>query len=142
MKKKKIIKKTVSKKKVIKKSRKKEPLFTNKQLALIKKHLLKKKEDIIKTVTEKKNLDILEPEVGDNIDTATHGLDKEMFFELSDNDRTMLDDIESALRKISNKTYGICELCRKPISKKRLKVLSSARYCLTCQSNSEKLNIG
>lgn len=142
MKKKKRTKKTGTKKNVIKKSRKKETLFNNKEMVLIKKHLLKNKDDIIRTVAEKKSLDISEPEVGDSIDTATHSLDKEMLFELSDNERAMLDDIEAALRKINNKTYGICELCRKPISKKRLKVLPSARYCMACQTSSEKLNIG
>lgn len=132
----------MKKKKKIKKTHKKKTLFNNKDLTSIKKHLLKTKEDIIRTSAEKKSLDISEPEVGDTIDTAVHSLDKEIFFELSDNERTTLDNIESALRKINNKTYGICELCRKPISRKRLKVLPSARYCTTCQSNSEKLNMG
>ena len=79
-----------------------------------------------------------EPEVGDSIDQATQSLDKEILFELSDNERKMLGDIEAALRKMEKGTYGLCEHCKRTIEKKRIKALPSARYCMSCQSGSEK----
>lgn len=109
-----------------------------KEAEAIKKKLLVQRETISRTVEAKKNLDLNEPEVGDSIDQATQSLDKEILFELSDNERLMLEDIEAALRKIDRGVYGLCEQCQKPIAPKRLNALPSARYCLTCQAGAEK----
>ena len=98
----------------------------------------KMKDSISKTMEEKKKLDLPEIEVGDAIDQASQSLEKEILFELSDSEMTDLGDIEAALRKIENGTYGLCEHCKRPIEKKRVKALPSARYCLTCQNGSEK----
>ena len=101
----------------------------------------KLKDSISKTVEEKKKLDLPETEVGDAIDQASQSLEKEILFELSDSEMTDLGDIEAALRKIEKGTYGICEHCKRPIEKKRIKVLPSARYCLVCQNGSEKQRV-
>lgn len=112
--------------------------FTKKELEEIKLKLVEMRENLSKNVEDKKNLDLLEPEVGDSIDQATQSLDKEILFELSDNERKTLDNIDAALRKMDNGIYGICEHCKNHIEKKRLKALPSARYCLPCQSGAEK----
>ena len=112
--------------------------LTKQELAEISALLNEMKTDIAKNVADKKNLDMLEPEVGDSIDQATQSLDKEILFELSDNERKMLRDIESALRKMEKNTYGLCEHCKDLIEKKRIKALPSARYCMACQSGSER----
>ena len=112
--------------------------LTRQEIADIAAQLNEMKTDIAKNVADKKNLDLLEPEVGDSIDQATQSLDKEILFELSDNERKMLRDIESALRKMEKNTYGLCEHCKNLIEKKRIKALPSARYCMACQSGSEK----
>ncbi len=41
-------------------------------------------------------------------------------------------EIERALMKIKKGTYGICEKCKKLISKKRLSFLPEARFCKNC----------
>ena len=60
-----------------------------------------------------------------------------MLFELNDNERMMLDQIEGALRKMEKNVYGLCESCQKPIAKARLEAVPFARYCISCQSTSE-----
>lgn len=112
--------------------------LSKQELAEISSFLQEMKVDLAKNVEDKKNLDMLEPEVGDSIDQATQSLDKEILFELSDNERKMLRDIDAALRKMEKGSYGLCEHCKKIIEKKRIKALPSARYCMTCQSGSEK----
>lgn len=52
----------------------------------------------------------------------------EMYSRLSEK----LRDIEYALDKIRNKTYGKCENCGKDISLARLKALPFSKYCLKC----------
>ena len=51
-----------------------------------------------------------------------------------------LEEIELSLDKISQGTYGICEMCEEPIGIERLKVKPFARYCITCREINEKEN--
>jgi DnaK suppressor protein len=107
------------------------------QWAPIRKKLLRMRDDLLKTVREKQSMDVGSVDVGDEADQATSSLEKEMLFELNDNERTMLDQIEGALRKMEKNFYGLCESCQKPIPKPRLQAVPFARYCINCQSSSE-----
>ncbi|HPR17364.1 MAG TPA: TraR/DksA C4-type zinc finger protein [Candidatus Cloacimonadota bacterium] len=48
-----------------------------------------------------------------------------------------LKNINQALRRIYDKTYGICEICGNLISEKRLKIVPYARFCIECKSKEE-----
>ncbi len=48
-----------------------------------------------------------------------------------------LDDVEHALAKFEDGTYGICESCGGIIALPRLEALPSARYCMSCQRRME-----
>jgi len=52
--------------------------------------------------------------------------------------RKELAEIDLALDKIKNGTYGICEMCEEPIGIARLKVKNFARFCITCRQINEK----
>ncbi|MEA1879735.1 MAG: RNA polymerase-binding protein DksA [Campylobacterota bacterium] len=52
--------------------------------------------------------------------------------------RKELNEIELALDKIKNGTYGTCEMCEELIAKARLEVKNFARYCITCREINEK----
>ena len=121
---------------VIKKANK--DALTAAEIKEIKAHLLALKEDAAARLKDKKNMDMPDNEVGDPIDDASKSLDKEILFELSGNAHKTLDQIEAALRKIDKGIYGICEYCRQPIPKKRIKALPFARYCINCQHSSER----
>ena len=45
-----------------------------------------------------------------------------------------LHDVEDALAKFSEGTYGSCESCAKPIPEARLEAMPAARLCITCAS--------
>lgn len=47
------------------------------------------------------------------------------------------EDVEHALRKFEDGTYGICEECGTIIELARLEALPSARLCMHCQSRRE-----
>ena len=120
---------------VIKKANKEA--LTAAEIKAIKAHLLELREDAMARLKDKKRLDMPDNEVGDPIDDASKSLDKEILFELSGNAHKTLDQIEAALRKIDKGIYGVCEYCRQPIPKKRIKALPFARYCINCQHNTE-----
>jgi len=44
-----------------------------------------------------------------------------------------LDDIDAALRRLQDGTYGTCERCEETIAEGRLEVLPTARLCTHCQ---------
>jgi DnaK suppressor protein len=45
----------------------------------------------------------------------------------------LLREVEDALRRIGNGTYGVCHECEEAISTKRLDAVPWAKYCVTCQ---------
>lgn len=47
-------------------------------------------------------------------------------------------DIDAALQRISEGTYGICARCRQPIARARLEANPTARFCIRCQDLIEK----
>jgi DnaK suppressor protein len=112
--------------------------MNKKELDKFKKELLEKRADILRTISDKKERDLRDVEVGDEIDSASQQEEKEMFFEVTDSERSMLDAIEAALRRIDKGTFGQCESCRGKVSDARLKALPWVRYCINCQSNAEK----
>ncbi|MEW5951368.1 MAG: TraR/DksA family transcriptional regulator [Elusimicrobia bacterium] len=108
-------------------------IFSPKELSEIEKSLTERKNDLIKNIEDKRNYDLKESEVGDQIDEASDSLDKEILFGSSENERKILDEIEAALRRIKNGIYGKCEQCGIIIDKKRIKALPYSRYCIKCQ---------
>ena len=49
-----------------------------------------------------------------------------------------LRDIDDALRRLDDGTYGICEECGKPIDEARLEAVPWARYCVVDQARVER----
>ncbi|MFH1258553.1 MAG: TraR/DksA C4-type zinc finger protein [Elusimicrobiota bacterium] len=110
--------------------------MNQKELKELKKLLVEKKDDLLHMVTKnRKEEGVID--VGDEADAASDSLEKELSFELTDNERQMLERIEAALRKVEKNIYGTCEKCAEKISFERLKAMPYARYCITCQSKLE-----
>ena len=54
--------------------------------------------------------------------------------------KVSLREVNEALHKVDQGTYGLCETCGKPIAEKRLRALPGATHCIECQSRLEKQN--
>jgi DnaK suppressor protein len=103
-----------------------------------KKKLDHMREDLLDTVRKKKEEVIPEAEVGDEGDVAVRSLQRDLVFELTDNERHLLDEVEAALRRIEKGTYGVCEANGERIAMPRLKAIPYARYCIKCQARFER----
>jgi len=49
----------------------------------------------------------------------------------------MLREIATALKRIDDGSFGICQGCEEPINPKRLEVDPTVRLCIDCASNAE-----
>ena len=113
------------------------PSLPKAKLNALQKRLAEMRTDMLETVRKKQDREVVETETGDEADQATASIEKEIAFELNDNERLMLDEIEAALRRLEKGTFGTCEGCRKPIDAKRIQALPFVRYCIRCQSTHE-----
>jgi DnaK suppressor protein len=50
-----------------------------------------------------------------------------------------LQEVNDALRKFDDGTYGLCANCEKPIAEKRLRALPAATHCIECQAKLERM---
>ena len=64
----------------------------------------------------------------------TLGVERERDLLLSAQARAAVDEIDRALAKMDDGTYGVCERCGNPIPKARLKALPYAALCVACKS--------
>jgi DnaK suppressor protein len=65
---------------------------------------------------------------------GTVTVDRERNLALSGQAMLAVEEIDDALRRIDDKTYGYCERCFQPIPKPRLRALPYARLCVACKS--------
>ncbi|HAZ08083.1 MAG TPA: hypothetical protein DCZ01_06080 [Elusimicrobia bacterium] len=70
-------------------------------------------------------------------DVATDMYDREFNLGLASNDREVLNKIESALKRISDQSFGLCIECSKLIATARLKAIPYVETCLKCQEKLE-----
>src|SRR3989338_9447447 len=105
--------------------------MTKKDLKFFKELLLKKKIELAKGIDHIANdaLKTSQREATGDLsayslhmaDMATDNYDREFSLSLADNEQKILNRIDRALEKLDGKSFGLCELCGKKISKVRLK---------------------
>ena len=107
----------------------------------IKKMLNEMRDELMEEIARNRKVetDDLKDKIGDIYDLADNERDRQLSHILSDRDRKKLVEIDEALERIKDKTYGICEECGKRITPNRLKIMPFARLCITCKSESEQL---
>jgi len=74
----------------------------------------------------------------DIVDRANNAYNRELMFSLSDNERATLLQIENALRRMDEGSYGRCANCGQTINVLRLEAVPWARFCIDCQELAEK----
>ena len=74
----------------------------------------------------------------DIADRAASSYNKEFLFSQSNNDRQLLQMVESALARIREGSFGECISCGKEINPKRLEAVPWTRHCIECQEKLEK----
>ena len=71
-------------------------------------------------------------------DDATEAFEQAKGLTLRQNTERLLKQVESALARFEDGTYGLCCDCGRPIDPARLEALPYAQLCLDCQSKQER----
>lgn len=71
-------------------------------------------------------------------DLGTETFEREKDLSILENVEAELADIEFALARIGDGTYGTCEACGKAIDEERLEAMPAARLCLDDQATAER----
>jgi DnaK suppressor protein len=74
----------------------------------------------------------------DVADRAASSYNKEFLFSQSNNDRQLLQMVETALARLREGSFGECVSCGKEINPKRLEAVPWTRHCIACQEKAEK----
>ena len=69
----------------------------------------------------------------DSADWAEKSHEEWIFLQKNNFDMALLREVEGALERLRDGTYGTCMECGMPVSRKRLEALPWARFCVTCQ---------
>ena len=122
--------------------------FNKKELSVFKKIILKIKEKVvgdIKHISEDTLKKSQKDASGDisgytyhMADVATDTYDREFSLGLASNEQKALYELDDALKRIEEGTFGICEECKCVMTKTRLKAVPYARLCVKCQEKKER----
>jgi len=79
-------------------------------------------------------LELYDDGVKDSVDLSVQDLQKEIALRLGEKSSQAVADIDQALLRIKEGTYGMCARCGKPIDERRLEAMPTARYDAACQA--------
>ena len=85
-------------------------------------------------------LELSDDGVKDTVDLSLMDVNKEMALRLGERESQMIADIDQALLRIEEGSYGKCARCGKLIDERRLEALPTARYDAACQEAIERAN--
>ncbi len=111
--------------------------MNKKDLEFFKKILLEKKEAILSNIGKLAE-EASNDGPADEGDLSVSEVNQYMSFEMKSRDRKALREIDLALKRIEDGTYGLCESCDIEISQARLKVFPTASLCIECKEDSER----
>lgn len=111
-----------------------------KDLAKLKTKLLEEKQRLLNNSvsSRKSEFSISTEDLADESDLASAELSQGVVFSLRGKEQQTLAEIDMALERMEEGTYGHCEECDEEIGLKRLDIFPTARFCITHQEEQEK----
>jgi RNA polymerase-binding transcription factor len=111
-----------------------------KRLEYYKKKLTTRREELMKTIarTEEEGRTADDDPTVDLADKAANSYTKEFLFGMTNSDRTILNLIDEALKRIRINEYGSCLTCQEEMQQKRLEAVPWAKNCISCQEKIEQ----
>jgi RNA polymerase-binding protein DksA len=100
--------------------------------------LLSKREQLAGQIAILKNDAVAGSDSANWEEDGTDAFDREFAFKMAGSSNDLLKQIDEALRRIEEETYGQCETCAGRIGRDRIRALPFCKTCIDCQAESEK----
>lgn len=94
--------------------------------------------DGLTSESEDESLGELSSSLQHQADVGTETFNRERDLSILERVQAELADVDHALRRLDDGTYGTCEACGKPIGDSRLEAMPAARFCLEDQATAER----
>jgi DnaK suppressor protein len=106
----------------------------------IKEMLLKMREELVRDIARRSKATAVSgvSDIGDILDSVSEERTRELDMILTDREKQKLKQIDDALDRIEEGSYGLCEECGIKIPRARLKVVPFAKYCVECKEVIER----
>jgi DnaK suppressor protein len=106
----------------------------------IKEMLLKMREELVRDIARRSKATAVSgvSDIGDILDSVSEERTRELDMILTDREKQKLKQIDDALDRIEEETYGLCEECGIKIPRARLRVVPFAKYCVECKEVIER----
>ncbi len=85
-------------------------------------------------------LELYDDGVKDSVDLSVQDLNKEIALRLGEQSSKIVADIDQALLRMDEGSYGICGRCGRPIDERRLEAVPTARHDAACQAAIDSAN--
>ena len=109
-------------------------------LNYLKKTLIQQLRDLLgRSDCSLSGLEETDDNLSDLLDRASKISEQEFYHHLCSRDKLQMRRIERSLQDIEDGVYGQCDQCEEEISIKRLKARPTARYCISCKTQLEKM---
>jgi DnaK suppressor protein len=111
-----------------------------KELEKYRRLLVDKKNNLLSELAKTKNAEeeTTEESTQDIADKAVSSYTREFLYSLNDSERHTIQQIDQALARIDEGTYGFCLNCGNAMNEKRLTAIPWSRHCVDCQELEEK----
>ena len=106
------------------------------QLNSFRKVLEAKKKELLAGTSDRE--EILIENAAEEFDRLQQQMNREVAIRNLDRESKLLKEVQAALRRIEDETFGICLRCEEEIPEKRLKALPWAAYCVSCQETIDR----
>lgn len=95
--------------------------------------LLHGAEEVVSDMSGKKEENFPDPS-----DRASLETDRNFLLRVKDRERKLIAKVQEAIKRIDDKTYGMCEHCGEEISDKRLEARPVTTSCIDCKTEEEE----
>ena len=83
--------------------------------------------------------EILIENAAEEFDRLQQQLNREVAIRNLDRESKLLKEVQAALNRIEEGTFGVCLRCEEEIPEKRLRALPWAAYCVSCQETIDRM---
>lgn len=102
--------------------------------------LLSLREDLAGQIRALKDDSLKRNDEVNTVEDGTDAYDRQFGLSLASSEQEAVAQINEALRRLSEGTYGLCEECQGGIEKARIDALPFVKTCIRCQSERERNN--